>query len=188
MILFFDTETTGKVSWSLPANHQSQPRLVQLAAALYDANATELMTLRVLVRPVGFTIPADASAIHGITTERAATCGVDVLTALSIFHELADRASVLAAYNADFDRVVMAGEIGRATCCTWKWGDPFCVMKAATPICKLPGRYGDYKWPKLSEASKILLGEDHADAHDALGDVRATARVYFALRKAEVVA
>lgn len=44
-------------------------------------------------------------------------------------------------------------------------------MKVATPVCKLPGRYG-YKWPKVQEAFDIFFpntgyNESHRGADDA---------------------
>jgi len=55
-------------------------------------------------------------------------------------------------------------------------------MAVTTPICKIPGKYNDYKWPKLAEAYRHLFNEEIKDAHDALADVRACARIYFELR------
>lgn len=73
MYLFFDTETTG-----LPKNWKASvtdvnnwPRLVQLAYLFYDKNGAKISGGDYIIKPVGFTIPADASRIHGITTERA---------------------------------------------------------------------------------------------------------------------
>lgn len=69
--------------------------------------------------------------------------------------------------------------------------DKFCTMKAMTPVCKLHGNYGDFKWPKLQEAHKHAFGVEFDGAHDALADVRACARVYRWLmeqRKANEVA
>jgi DNA polymerase III epsilon subunit-like protein len=54
-------------------------------------------------------------------------------------------------------------------------------MKATTSICKLPGKYGDYKWPKLQESHLHFFGKEFEGAHDAMADVRACAAVYWAL-------
>lgn len=51
-------------------------------------------------------------------------------------------------------------------------------MKAMTPICKLPGTYDDFKWPRLSEAYRFAFNEDFSGAHDAMADVRACLRIY----------
>jgi len=50
-------------------------------------------------------------------------------------------------------------------------------MQLMTPICKLPSQRQTFKWPKLQEAYNFCFKEDFKGAHDALSDVRATARV-----------
>lgn len=53
---------------------------------------------------------------------------------------------------------------------------PFrCIMLASKDICKLPGLYNEYKWPKLEEAYSIIVKNDpaHIDGvqkHRALSD------------------
>jgi len=53
---------------------------------------------------------------------------------------------------------------------------PFgCIMMASTNVCKLPGMYEDYKWPRLDEAYKIIVKGDPAriggaQTHRALSD------------------
>jgi len=48
-----------------------------------------------------------------------------------------------------------------------------CPMIALTPVCKLPGKFGKYKWPKVQEAWDILFPnvpyvEEHRGYDDAL--------------------
>jgi len=43
---------------------------------------------------------------------------------------------------------------------------PFrCVMLASKNVCKIPGMYEDYKYPKLSEAYKMIVKGDPAEIH-----------------------
>jgi DNA polymerase III subunit epsilon len=184
MILFFDTETTGKVDFKSPPDAKHQPRLVQLAAVLTEDDGKPLMTLCCIVRPDGFEIAESASKIHGITTEQAKRCGVSLPGILDTFREMANKASLLVAYNCDFDRIVMEGEyLGSMTDPPWDgtspWNDP---MKDATVILKLPGPYG-YKWPKLSEAYQFLFNRELSGAHDALVDIQATIEVFFEIKR-----
>lgn len=58
-------------------------------------------------------------------------------------------------------------------------------MKASTEFCKIPGPYG-YKWPKLEELYKILFNESF-NAHNALDDIRATARCFWELKNKNVI-
>jgi len=43
---------------------------------------------------------------------------------------------------------------------------PFkCIMIASKNVCKLPGLYEDYKWPRLDEAYGMIVRGDPADIH-----------------------
>jgi DNA polymerase III epsilon subunit-like protein len=71
--LFFDTETTGTPrNYNAPVSDSSNwPRLVQLAWIMADDKGNVLKRKSVIIKPDGFVIPNNVSAIHGITTERA---------------------------------------------------------------------------------------------------------------------
>ncbi|MDI3483203.1 MAG: hypothetical protein PWQ88_1074 [Candidatus Methanomethylophilaceae archaeon] len=50
-----------------------------------------------------------------------------------------------------------------------------CLMLRSAPICKLPGLYDDYKWPRLQQAYDMIVGGDPAkiggeQKHRALED------------------
>lgn len=189
MKLVFDTETTGLVAWHLPASDPAQPRLVQFAAVLVDDAWQEVSVVSLLVKPENFLIPREASRVHGITTERAASHGVPVQTALSLFAHLVKAAREVWAFNAQYDQTVMLGELHRIDRADFlQHRKIHCAMLACKDILKLPpppddrriypGRQaGDYKWPKLIEAHQFFFGGGYDNTHDALGDVRATLRV-----------
>lgn len=62
-------------------------------------------------------------------------------------------------------------------------------MMSSTNFCKLPnpsGRKG-YKWPKLTELYNVLFEEEMEDAHDAMGDVTALAKCFFALKDKGII-
>jgi DNA polymerase-3 subunit epsilon len=188
MILFFDTETTGKCDFGAEPDAEHQPRLVQLGALLTDELGNELASVDLIIKPNGFEIPLAASSIHGITTGLALKCGVEELAALHVFDQLLMQSELAVAHNFDFDRVVMSrGSRIRADRLV---RDNFCTMRAMTPICKIPNQYGydDYKWPRLQEAYRHAFECDFDGAHDAMADVRACAEIFFWLRKQPVAA
>ncbi|MDE2105731.1 MAG: 3'-5' exonuclease [Patescibacteria group bacterium] len=180
MKLFFDTETTGKAIFGMRPDAPGQPRLVQLVAILTDDNGEEQNAVNFLIKPMGFTIPTEASAVHGYTTEIATEFGLAASVVVSMFVEMARVAKTIHAYNFDFDRLVMENEISR----TQPMPNPFenkdciCEMKLMTRHCKIPGRYGDYKWPNLTEAHTHAYGKGFEGAHDAMADVRAMIAVH----------
>lgn len=183
MKLFFDTETSGKANFKLPATHPSQPRLVQLAAVLTTNACEEISHANILVQPCGWGIEPDAEAVHGISNEHARDCGIPVMGALSIFYHMASRAESFHAFNYEFDSMIMAGEYhhaGKTNPLLLPDKGWLCEMKTMTPICKLPPgfRGGDYKWPKLQEAYFHCFKKEFDEAHDALADVRAMIAVH----------
>lgn len=187
-ILFFDTETTGVVNFKLPADHPSQPDLVQLAAELHDENKQIRASMNVIIKPEGWEIPEGASNIHGITTEYAHKYGVPLVEALEIFERLVGLSDLVVAHNINFDMTVLRAANSRKSVESTLHATPsFCTMQMATNICKIPGKYG-FKWPKLEEAHRHFTGEDFDGAHDALVDVKACSRVFYHLPRQEKLA
>lgn len=188
MLLFFDTETTGKVDFRMPPDHPTQPHLVQLAAILADDDGSERATLSVIVEPDGYEIPAEAAAIHGIDTATAKRCGVPLTAAVWPFVCLRSQARRVVAHNIDFDAMVIEAALARMPKRNYHPGprDAYCTMKAATEAVGIlhqnPRNDRDFKWPKLEECIRHFYGEDFSTAHDALADVRACIRVYQALQ------
>ena len=187
MKLFIDTETTGKANFRASPTAKHQPRIVQLAALLTDDKGDEAASFCFVLKPEGFIIPSEVSSIHAITHEFATANGIASGMAMEMLRELALLADTYVAHNVGFDALMVAIEADRMVCDLRdtllqrsKW---FCTMNATTPICKLPGNYGDYKWPKLQEAFTHCFGQPFDGAHDALADVRACKRVYFWLQE-----
>ena len=95
MYLFFDTETTGLPrNWKAPVSDLNNwPRLVQLAFLLYDDEGNKISEGDYIVKPDGYTIPKDASRIHGITTERANSEGQAIAEVLQQFSSRIEQAA-----------------------------------------------------------------------------------------------
>lgn len=189
--LYFDTETSGLPQHRLPDDHPSQPHLVELAALLVE-DGREVSALHVVVRPDGWTIPDQAAAVHGITTERARELGVPLVLALAGFYHLASRADELVAHNLAFDDRILRYAVKRSGR-TPQLALPsarVCTMELAKPVVNLPptpkmlvaGIDGP-KAPQLGEAYRFLFGEELVGAHGALADARACARVHAELRR-----
>jgi DNA polymerase-3 subunit epsilon len=179
-VLFFDCETTGKALMKSPPSDPEQPRIVQLAAILANPNREVVAKMSVLVRPCGWVVPEGAAAIHGFTTETCALYGLPIKRVLGVFDGLATTAERLVAHNIAFDALVAESEYSRLSI-PFPERERHCTMLSSQAVCKLPGQYGDYKWPKLAETYRFLFGEDFEGAHDALADVEATMRCYYRL-------
>jgi DNA polymerase III epsilon subunit-like protein len=189
MYLFFDTETTGLPrNWKAPVSDLNNwPRLVQIAWLHYDKNGNKISENNYIIKPEGFTIPSDASKIHGISTDRALREGVALQDVLNDFQKQISQVSYLVAHNMSFDEKIVGAEFLRKnmtnSIATKK---KICTMEKSTNYCKLDGPYG-YKWPKLSELHHILFGVGFEEAHNAAADIHATAKCFWQMKKIGII-
>lgn len=202
--LIFDTETTHLVNRKADASHPSQPRVVQLAAGLFDLRSGQCIgSVSSIIKPDGFEIappikpngltieeckaqriPLNAADIHGITQERAMDEGVDGGDVFNLFNSMASLSDFGVAHNADFDVLALEVEYNRRALDNHLPEKRLCTMRSTTTLCKLePFRYGSFKWPTLQELHTHLFGEGFEGAHDALTDVLAAASCFFELRR-----
>lgn len=190
-ILVFDTETSDLPrDWRSPASDlENWPHLVQIAWLVCDLRLKVRRSFNTLIRPDGWEVAPGAQRVHGISTKKAAKRGVPIAAVLPAFDAELEAAGLVVAHNLEFDQAVMTAEFLRA-------GLPhrfdavagFCTMRGMTAYCHLtPKKYGEYKWPKLSELHQICTGKAHTGAHDALGDAEAVVRCLRALQKAKVL-
>jgi DNA polymerase-3 subunit epsilon len=188
---FFDTETTGLPDYTRTLSWKDQPRIVQLAAILTDDAGKTMGEMNVLIRPEGWTLPRQASHIHGITDEIATKFGVPIGNAISMFLAIGVCADLIVAHNLEFDRFMINRE-GLHFHCDLEsgWRSKFCTMEATKDVLKIPpsermiasGRTG-YKSPSLKEAYRHFFSTDPSGAHDAMSDARACKEIFFALRR-----
>ena len=183
--VFFDTETTG-----LPKDYRASvydtnnwPRIVQISWLVVSSDRTILKQEDHIIRPSGFIIPEESTAVHGISQEKALKEGESLSSVMTKFVSDLDGANYVVGHNVDFDIKIVQCE-----CVRLKLDNPFrekqiiCTMKASTDYCKIPGPYG-YKWPKLQELYTKLFGRPFQDAHNSLSDIKATYDCYWKLRE-----
>ena len=189
MYLFFDTETTGlTLNWKAPVTDlDNWPRLVQLAFLLHDEQGNLLAAGDAIIKPEGFTIPAEAAKVHGITTERAEKEGFPLARVLQRFDAYIQRAEILVAHNIAFDEKIIGAELLRCGLPnTLPAKQKICTMERSTNYCAVAGRYV-YKWPTLSELHQKLFNADFDEAHNAAADIQATARCFWELKRRQVI-
>ncbi|MBI5726725.1 MAG: 3'-5' exonuclease, partial [Ignavibacteriales bacterium] len=163
------------------------PRMVQLAWLLFDDKGGQQASGNHIIQPVGFSIPADAARVHGITTERAMQEGVALLPVLEEFREQIEKASFLVAHNISFDEKIIGAEYIRNKIPDVTNGkSKICTMTGSVNYCAISGPYG-FKWPKLSELHRKLFGADFNEAHNAMVDIGATAKCFWELRRLGVL-
>lgn len=190
-IMILDTETSGlppKLSNAWQDRWKYKPitdtksweccRLVQIAWNLYTKSGKVVRKRNMIVYPDGFTIPKEASDIHGFTTERALKEGIPLSTVLEILAEDLLDTSYVVCHNVAFDDKIVATELIRSqfnwAYSMWKNKPKHCTMLTNT----IPGE----KWPKLCNLYERLFGHQPvADLHRADEDIRVTAEVFFHL-------
>lgn len=188
--LFFDTETTG-----LPHDYEAPacdtlnwPRMVQLSWILTDSKGNVLSTHDYIIRPDGYEIPEKSASIHGISTEKAMSEGLPLDSVLVVFAATLDSAEYIVGHNISFDIHVVDSEFfRRGVDVQLSSMKSYCTMLAGTDYCKLPGRYGHYKWPKLQELHKILFGVEFDGAHNSAADVEATCKCFWEMRRRKII-
>ena len=150
-IVVVDTETTG--------TRPGIDRVVQVSAVRYE-HGERVADFESLVNP-GIPIPAEATAVHGITDEDVASALDMSLVATRI--ESICTGAQLAAYNSDFDREMLPplGDDPR-----WPWLDPLVIIRDVD-------RYERGKGRHTLAASCARHGVELIGAHGALADARA---------------
>lgn len=162
--LIIDTETSGLFDFAKPADADGQPRLAELTGILFNTEAEDpdaISTIHHLVKPDGWSMNAEASAVNGLTDDILNERGQPVGDVLDIYCGLIEAGYIVVAHNAQYDTKVMRGELRRL-------GRPdlfertpnICTMRAATPICAIPKATGKgIKFPNLGEAYQHFTGE-----------------------------
>lgn len=195
--LVFDTETTGLPidRYAPPDDFKNWPYVVQIAWLLFD-DEHKLIEYKNFYLRQSIEIPADATNIHGITTEMMLEQGIEPSNVYADFKKAIDNTEYLIAHNIDFDISVVHCEFLRSG---MKWDFPdnrmLCTMKTGIIFCKIPPqRNGEYKWPKLTElyqkcfypeySMKIFPDEtSSSNVHSANIDAALTAQCFFKLKE-----
>lgn len=207
MLVCYDVETTGLPEWKLPSEHPSQPHIVQLAAILRtrDRKQEPVKIINRIVKPDGWEIPSEISALHGITTERANDEGVPIRDVLEEFmgvvlESVASGEPRLIGFSLGFDKRLVRIEEKRlmpesadddlAIGFAFTKMEEIDVCPKMTRHCNLApsdkmmaaGRK-TAKAPKLSEAfAHVYPGREaelQGKMHDALTDIKATMALYW---------
>lgn len=189
MYLFFDTETNGLPirQTASPMEVNNWPRVAQLAWQLYSTDGHLQDEFCNLIKPDGWTIPDEKFfRDHGHSTERCEMLGVPIASALERFIQAVERSEFVIAHNLSFDLPIMQAEMIRAGMRASRSPKRFCTMKGTTSLLQLPGPRG-LKWPNLQELHRFLFSTGFDGGHDALMDVRMTAKCFFELVSLELI-
>jgi|GEM_PF-6137641 len=190
-VLCIDLDTSGLIDYRAELSAGHQPQIVAIACGIYEDDGTETdIVFSALIRPEGFSIPESAVKIHGIDQRRAVRYGIPLKTALSVVMNMAALAPTCISYGLEsYDAKVMRAALshfGSSAAFPPIGVDAVCVKTLATEICKIEGEGSRYQRPDLETAAKVIL--QRPLARTTLSNMRATADIYFALKKMGVAA
>lgn len=163
--VWIDTETTGV--------RPGFDRCVQIGIVRFE-DAEPVGAFAALIDP-GMPIPAEATAIHGITDEHVrGACSLEMFFADPVTKRLLEGAQA-GAFNGPFDKhfVPPFGEDW-----TWPWLDALSLVRKVDRYAKGPGRH------KLGACCE-RHGVELPKAHDASSDAQAAGRLFYKLGRAE---
>lgn len=172
-----DTEGSGLFDFTKPADAPGQPRLASLAIIGLNELFEETIQREFLIKPEGWEMTPEATAVNGLTTPFLKEYGSPVRECLDYYSHLILEGYIIASYNAQFDCKTMRGELRRAGMPDLFEQTPnVCLMRASTDVCKVPRKTGKgWKFPKLSEACAFFKIEPEPTPHNAMeGAIRAT--------------
>lgn len=206
-LIIYDTETTNlplrapKGHQPIASDHPDQPHIVELGLILCNDDGTEILSWGNIIRPDGWVIPEETVKIHGVSQEHALADGVPEHHAVACFVmalQSTYKPTVRVCHNPYFDEKIMRIAMLRAgfergwierltnTCPTFDTCRASLKLVNLPPTEKMMARgMKSPKPPSLEEATKHFFGTQVADAHSALGDARACARLYFELKRLE---
>jgi len=177
--LIFDTETTGLPEFTKKHDDPDQPHVVQLGMELTDdAKREVLMSVNLLIAADKESSP-QALDVHKKTSKFLDKVGLPSENVIHLFIILTSKVDRLVAHNFDFDEWMMKCECARLDLNYPTNLSTFCTMKNS----KRKGTHaGQQKWPKLMEIYREMVDpKGFTDAHDALADVTACRKVFWAL-------
>ena len=181
-ICFFDCETTGVPAKGLKwdADFMQFPQVVQLAWSVGDKEKSYI------IKPDGYEIPEETTAIHGITTERAIAEGVPFAVVVDEFLTDAADAPLVCAHNIYFDTSMLKANVlrwcgreyydAKAEDALHKGKRIDTMMKCIKFVGALFANGRPGKFPTLEELYNKLFPGETFPAHDALEDIRALRR------------
>lgn len=175
MEFFFDTETTGLPERSgkygypvyTASDKYAKARIVSISWMITRRQQLVSQAYYV-IKPEGFVIGEDSTAIHGISQEDALRSGVSFKVVAGALKEALKGCMSLVAHNIDFDYHVLLSELHRGG-----FPDVINVVKKLNLVCTMKKGREMLKmraYPKLAVLYKALYGEDMENAHNAQYD------------------
>ena len=154
-VIVVDIETTG-----LPINPNNGfmdvnkwPHMVSLSWGIYSPDGSLIEENTLIIKPEGYTIPAESEQYHGISQIKAMKDGIPVKDAVDKFLSKIEKDSVLVSHNFAFDSGVFLAEMvrQRRDYLPYVQSKNYCTMLEGKVLLGLP------KNPSLQQLYTILF-------------------------------
>ena len=181
--LVIDCESTGIFDYDLPADAPGQPRVCQIGMIWVRDDLSEVASAERLIKPDGWTIGPEATAVNGLTQEMLEEAGEPIDRALTSYVDAIEQKHIIVGFNVAFDCKLMRGELRRA-----KMKDYYMqtrtldVMQGCRRMVDARTKDGRKKAPTLEEACRHFAVELEPTPHRALGGARATLSILQRMR------
>lgn len=176
MIIFWDVETTGLISYKKELNDPSQPRVISIGAILVNDAQEIVEQMNTLIYHPEPEIPDFITKINGITQSACEEGGIEARKAIEQFNDMKERSHTRVAHNLVFDKSMMAREELALGMEHYGYnGESFCTMQ----MCRTLGLKGN-----LAAMYQSLFGRDFTGVHTAMGDVLACKDIFYKVRAA----
>ena len=189
-IVYFDTETTGippkNASWT--DRYEEFPHICQLSWIFNGKEEDHI------IKPNGWTIPEETTAVHGISTEYAMEHGEPLEDVIYKFINDCKEAKLICGHNLYFDVSIIKSELMRlgtygesgAEEALYK-GKRVDTMWSSSKWVNARRPNGAWKTPKLVELYEKCFPGESFPAHNAIEDVRACMKCLPVLVENELV-
>jgi DNA polymerase-3 subunit epsilon len=182
--LVIDCETSGLFDYSREADAPGQPRLCQIGMIWVDDDLATIREVEHVIRPAGWEIEPEATAINGFTQEMLQQDGIDIEGPLHDYASAIDDHHVIVGFNVPFDVKLMRGELRRFGLeDRYMKTRTLCVMQGCRRIVDARTKDGRSKAPKLEEACSHFAIGIEPFPHRALGGARAALEILRKLRE-----
>lgn len=185
--LVLDCETSGlhmfakKGEPPIPADAPGQPRLcgVTMIPIGPDLEPDDEI-ISTLIRPNGWEITPDITAINGLTTEQCAITGIDVEGVLLEYTRFVrDEKTIVVAFNAQFDTKIMRGELRRIGMDDlFELTPNICTMRGSMKLGVQKRREKKGGFPKLSDVYWHFFEREPTDQHTSMGDAQSCLAIF----------
>jgi DNA polymerase III subunit alpha len=183
-VMILDTETSGlpeQISYNTfypPANinRYKNARVAQLAFQICDAKTGKLIhQVSRYVKPIGWAMTPGATAVNKLTDKFLTMAGLPIYDVLSELYAWMSYCHSIVGHNIIFDINVLQSEMIRLDM-------PIHIFDRVSRLCTMrAGKVLFGKNIRLTQLYKKITGKNMIGAHDALGDVCATSKIYFAI-------